>query len=96
MQRSTNSRHSQEKNNASVARQLKSQRTTTSQRTAHSSNHSGSNIHVKAAEKPTRPRLVDERNVDVTPKPMFETETQLRTRHGSALFESIAGTMTVS
>ena len=99
MQRSTTSRHSQEKNtqNSSAARPPhKSHKSTTSQRTAHSSNHSGSNVHVKPLEKPARPRLIDERNVDVTPKPMFEAETQIRTRHGSALFESIAGTVTVS
>lgn len=95
MQRSTASRHSQDKNaqTASLARQLKSQRTATSQRTGQSSNHSASN-HPKTIEKPSRPRVFDENNCDVTPKPMFEAETQQRIRHGSALFESIAGTIT--
>ncbi len=98
MQRSTASRHSQEKavQNSSVGRHLRTQnRTATSQRTGQSSNHSGS-AHQKPIEKPSRPKVLDENNCDVTPKPMFETETQTRIRHGSALFESIAGTMTVN
>lgn len=58
MQRSTASRHSQEKNihSSSTGRQLRAQRTTTSQRTAQSSTHSGS-AHPKGIEKPSRPRV---------------------------------------
>ena len=58
MQRSTASRHSQEKNTqSSVGRNHKSQRTVTSQRTGQSSTHSGS-VHPKLSEKPTRPRVI--------------------------------------
>ena len=57
MQRSVASKHSQEKNpNASVARQLKPQRTATSLRTGVSSTHTSSGHH-KIPEKPSKPRV---------------------------------------
>ena len=90
----------------SIAGTIRSQNALTNtktrqQRTA-TTNRTGGNLssgHTSSAHKiieRLKPKVFDEANVDVTPKPMIETEVAQKARHGSALFHSIEGTSTVS
>ncbi len=73
---------------------------TRQQRTA-TTNRTGGNLssgHTSSAHKIVerqKPKVFDESNIDVTPKPMVEAEVSQKPRHGSALFHSIEGTSTV-
>ena len=74
---------------------------TRQQRTA-TTNRTGGNLssgHTSSAHKiieRQKPKVFDEANIDVTPKPMMEVEIVQKTRHGSALFHSMEGTSTVN
>ena len=90
----------------SIAGTVRSQNAQTSntktrqQRTA-TTNRTGGNLssgHTSSAHKIVerlKPKVFDESNIDVTPKPMVEVEIAQKPRHGSALFHSIEGTSTV-
>ncbi|CAF0853290.1 unnamed protein product [Brachionus calyciflorus] len=68
-------------------------RTANSNRTGGLSS-SGQNSSAHKVSDKQKPKIFDENNIDVTPKPLFEADAGSKIRHGSALFHSIEGTST--
>jgi hypothetical protein len=96
LQRSTGTIRSQQNGQIASNNTRRQQRTATSNRTGGALSSSG---HASSAHKiieKVRPRVFDDTNADVTPKPLFDVEVGApKPRHGSGLYQSLEGTSTV-